>query len=178
MLYPAPLRDLLMHLALSDLFRAKWTEAIHDEWMRNVLINRSDLSREQLERTRDLMNKHGGDCLVKDYEDLISVLSLPDPNDRHVLAASICASASVIVTYNLKDFPPKNIKQYGVEAQHPDDFILHLLDLSPLVVCATIKRLREGLRNPPLDAQSYLKILERLLLTRTVIKLNEFFDLL
>lgn len=55
-LYPAPLRDLLMHLALTDLFRAKWTDAIHEEWMRSVLRDRSDLKREQLQRTRDLMN--------------------------------------------------------------------------------------------------------------------------
>ena len=56
-LYPAPLRDLLMHLALTDLYRAKWTNEIHDEWIRNVLANRDDLSQESLVRTRDLMNK-------------------------------------------------------------------------------------------------------------------------
>lgn len=49
-LYPAPLRDLLMHLAVSDLFRARWTTRIHDEWMRNLLANRTDLTRAQLER--------------------------------------------------------------------------------------------------------------------------------
>lgn len=63
-LYPAPLRDLLMHLALSDLFRAKWTNEIHDEWIRSVLKNRPDLQQEQLERTRVLMNSHVWDCLV------------------------------------------------------------------------------------------------------------------
>jgi len=51
-LYPAPLRDLLMHLALTDLFQARWTNAIHEEWMRSVLENRPDLRREQLERLR------------------------------------------------------------------------------------------------------------------------------
>jgi len=45
-----------MHLALTDLFRAKWTDRIHDEWIRNVLEHRPDLRREQLERTRQLMN--------------------------------------------------------------------------------------------------------------------------
>lgn len=57
-LYPAPLRDLLMHLAMTGLFRAKWTNEIHEEWIRNVLENRPDLTRNQLERTRDLMNEH------------------------------------------------------------------------------------------------------------------------
>lgn len=70
-LYPAPLRDLLMHLALTDLFRARWTDQIHDEWIRNLLENRPDLNFAQLTRTKELMNSHVRDCLVKDYERLI-----------------------------------------------------------------------------------------------------------
>ncbi len=57
-LYPAPLRDLLMRLALTDLYRAKWTNEIHDEWIRNLLINRKDLDSSVLERTRQMMNLH------------------------------------------------------------------------------------------------------------------------
>lgn len=90
-LYPAPLRDLLMHLAVADLFHAAWTEEIHDEWIRSVLADRPNLSRRQLERTRDLMNVHVRDCLVTGYEHRIKALSLPDPDDRHVLAAAIDA---------------------------------------------------------------------------------------
>ena len=90
---------------LTDLFQAKWTDAIHQEWMKNVLANRPDLTLNQLERTRDLMNMHVRDCLVTGHETLIPTLSLPDPNDHHVLAAAIFTSASIIVTYNLKDFP-------------------------------------------------------------------------
>jgi hypothetical protein len=74
-----------MHLALTDLFHAKWTDAIHDEWTQSVLSARPDLTREQLERTRSLMNAHVRDCLVTDYEHLIPSLTLPDPDDRHVL---------------------------------------------------------------------------------------------
>ena len=50
-LYPAPIRDVLMHLALADLYRARWTNAIHDEWIRSVLKDRPDLTRAQLERS-------------------------------------------------------------------------------------------------------------------------------
>ena len=88
-LYPAPLRDLLVRLGGSGLFRARWTNQIHDEWICNVLENRADLSRERLERTRDLMNEHIFDSLVTGYEDLIPSLELPDADDRHVLAAAI-----------------------------------------------------------------------------------------
>lgn len=103
-LYPAPLRDLLMHVAVTDLYRAKWTDAIHDEWTRNVLENRPDLKPEQLQRTRELMNAHVRDCLVTGYETLIEAVTLPDPDDRHVLAAAIRAGADLIVTFNLGIF--------------------------------------------------------------------------
>ncbi len=96
-----------MHLALLDLFRAKWTEEIHTEWIRNILKSRPDLSFDQLERTKNLMNLHVRDCLVENYGNLIETLDLPDKDDRHVLAAAIYAKADVIITFNLKDFPVK-----------------------------------------------------------------------
>lgn len=103
-LYPAPLRDLLLHLALTDLYRARWSERIHDEWMRSVLASRPDLSAEKLARTRSLMDSAVPDCLVTGFEGLIEHVSLPDPDDRHVLAAAIRCQAGVIVTYNTRDF--------------------------------------------------------------------------
>jgi len=111
-----------MHLAVSGLFRAKWTDAIHEEWIRNLLNNRPDLNRAQLERTRELMNRAVPDCLIEGYESLVPALVLPDPHDRHVLAAAISVGARVIVTFNEKDFPSKTLAQFGIEAQHPDEF--------------------------------------------------------
>lgn len=55
-LYPAPLRDLLMHLAMTDRFQAKWSDMIHDEWTGNLLKNRSDITAQQLATTRANMN--------------------------------------------------------------------------------------------------------------------------
>jgi predicted nucleic acid-binding protein len=104
-LYPAPLRDFLMRLALTDMYRARWTDRINDEWIGAVLRSRPDLKPEQLERTRSLMNESIRDCLVTEYDSLIDALTLPDPDDRHVVAAAIRARADVIVTFNLNDFP-------------------------------------------------------------------------
>ena len=87
-LYPAPLRDLFIRLAQAGLVRARWTEAIHDEWVRNILKDNPALSPDRLARTRALMNEAVRDCLVTGYEDLIESLSLPDPDDRHVLCGS------------------------------------------------------------------------------------------
>jgi hypothetical protein len=177
-LYPAPLRDLLMHVAVTNIFRARWSDRIHDEWIRNLLRNRPDLKPRQLERTRALMNAHVLDCLVTGYEALIEGLQLPHANDRHVLAAAIRAGAEVIVTFNLDHFPPKCLKPYGIYAQHPDLFITHLLDVAPGIVCAAAKRQRESLRNPPKTVEEYLVSLARQQLPRTVARLRQHAKLL
>lgn len=177
-LYPAPLRDLLMRLAIADLFRARWTDEIHGEWIRSVLENRPDLTREKLERTRDLMNSHVRDCLVSGYEDLIEGLELPDADDRHVLAAAIRTRASVIVTYNLDDFPTDYLAKYGLEAQHPDEFITHLLDLHPAAVCSAAKSQRAALKNPPKTVDEFLEALAKQRLPETVSRLREFGELI
>ena len=167
-----------MNLAITDLFRAKWTDEIHDEWIRNVLINRPDLTNDRLQRTKTLMNSHVRDCLVIGYQDLIPSLILPDMNDRHVLAAAIRAGADVIVTYNLKDFPVETLEHYGIEAQHPDEFINHLIDLAPPVVCAAVKRQRMSLKNPPQSVEELLSAYERQGLTQTVAELRLYDGLL
>jgi hypothetical protein len=112
-LYGSALRNLLMHMALTGLFHAKWSAGVHEEWIAALLRNRPDLSREKLERTRMLMDKHAENALVTGYEDLIEELHLPDPNDRHVLAAAIRGHASVIVTANLRHFPRKTSRRLG-----------------------------------------------------------------
>jgi PIN domain len=167
-----------MHMAVTDLFRAKWSNEIHNEWMRNVLKNRPDLTKERLQRTRDLMDSNVRDCLVSGYEDLIPSLTLPDENDRHVLAAAICGGADVIVTYNLSDFPAKILGQYGIGAQHPDEFITDLIDLAPSVICEAAKRQRMSLKNPPKSVEELLAAYERQGLVRTVAELKLYDGLL
>src|SRR6516225_9259508 len=107
-----------MHLAMTGLFCARWPDGVHQEWMTALLRNRPDLSREKLERTRRLMDKHAEDALVTGYADLIEGLRLPDPDDRHVLAAAMRGRADVIVTANISDFPDEALKPFGIEAQH------------------------------------------------------------
>jgi hypothetical protein len=147
-LYPAPLRDLLMHLALSGLYRARWTDRIHDEWIAALLRQRPDLTRGQLQWTREQMDTAVPDCLVHGFEGLEAGLELPDANDRHVLAAAILAGAGTIVTYNTRDFPDEALSLHGITAQHPDEFIEHAFDLSPAAVCAAVRDQRASLKNP------------------------------
>lgn len=141
-LYPAELRNLLMHLALIGVFRAKSSSDVHEEWISNLLKKRPDLTRDSLECTRTLMDKHAVDALVIGYEEMIPGLQLPDPDDRHVLAAAIRGHADVIVTMNLRDFPSDAVGSFGIEVQHPDEFVLHLLDLAPEAVVAAAQNHR------------------------------------
>lgn len=177
-LYPAPLRDLFIRLAQAGLVQAKWTDAIHEEWMRNVLKDRPDLSPQRLARTKALMDGAVRDCLVSGHEALISSLSLPDPDDRHVLAAAIHAGASVIITYNLKDFPDDILSQYDIEALHPDDFLSDLFDEATALVVATVKRQRECLRNPTKTVEELLDTFDNQGLTQFVARLRPFAELI
>ena len=177
-LYPAPLRDLLLHLAVTKLFRAKWTEQIHQEWISGLLEKRPDLSREKLERTKRLMNQYAEESIVDNYQSLIDAIKLPDMDDCHVVAAAIKSNAAVIVTYNGKDFPEDVLKPYAIDVQHPDTFISHLLDLNPGMVCIAVKRQRSNLQNPPRTIREFLDTLESLALTQTVSKLRSFAQLL
>ena len=159
-LYPAELRNFLMHLALTGIFGARWSADVHEEWISNLLSNRPDLTRAKLERTRQLMDKAAPDALVTGYERRIAGLTLPDPNDRHVLAAAIHAGASVIVTCNLADFPSHILEEFDIDAQHPDEFILHLLDLAPGLVLEAAENHRTSLKNPPKTVEEYINSLE------------------
>ena len=177
-LYPAPLRDLLIRVAQAGLVRGRWTETIHQEWMRSVLANNDAISEERLDRTRRLMNDAVRDCLVTGYEDLIDSLSLPDMDDRHVVAAAIRADAEVIITFNLKHFPSQVLAKYHLDAIHPDDFLASLLAAMPEEVCAVVKRQREALRSPPKTVDELLATLLSQGLPQTVDQLSKRKDLL
>lgn len=172
--YPAPLRDLPLELAVSDLYRGKWSNAVHDEWISALLRPRTDLTRERLERARDLMNAHTRDALVTGHDGLIEVLKLPDPNDRHVLAAAIKGRADLIVTANLKDFPAEALEPWGIEAQHPDEFLTHRFHLSQPILLKAVKTVRLRLKNPPKSVAEYLDTLRAQGLLATVNEIAPF----
>jgi predicted nucleic acid-binding protein len=166
-LYPAPLRDLLLELAgrAQDKawFRAKWTEEIHSEWIRNLLIERTDLTLAQLERTKELMNRHIDDCVVDGYAHRIAGLKLPDEQDRHVLAAAIECGASIIVTANISDFPAEIVSENGVVVMTADDFIVEVTltfeEDGESALDAAVRAIIQRLRNPPMTWEQYFHCL-------------------
>lgn len=174
-LYPAPLRDFLIQLAISDLFQARWTKKIHEEWTRNLLKNRSDLTQEKLTRTQELMNCAVPDCLIENYENLIPSLQLPDPDDRHILAAAIVGRVDIIVTFNLSDFPSSILKNYQLEAQHPDHFISDLIALAPAKILEAANYCRNRLNNPSRSVDQYLATLRKQGLEISVTELQKLY---
>lgn len=171
-LYPSTLRDLLIRVAQAGLVQAKWTNQILDEVFDNLSSNRPDLPAGQLRRTRDLMCRAVRDCLVTGYEPLVATLTLPDPDDRHVLAAAIRARAELIVTTNLKDFPADSLDPWNVLARHPDEFVLDQLDVDPAAVQSAVRRIADSWRQPPGSIDDVLDGLHRNGLVQTVAALR------
>lgn len=177
-LYPASVRDLLLELAVAGLYQAHWSDEIHEEWIRNVLGDRPDLVATDLARTRQLMDAHAGDALVDGHQALIQTITLPDPDDRHVVAAALHCRADAIVTFNLRDFPESVLSALGLEAIHPDDFITYQFDLNAPLTCAAAKRIRTRLSRPPAAPEQYIARLRQAGLPRTADRYADWLPLL
>ncbi len=167
-LYPAPIRDILLNLADIKLYRPKWSAQIQDEWGRNLLKNRPDIAASSIESAQSAMDSAFPDANVTAHELLIDDLELPDVDDRHVLAAAIKSGAKIIVTNNLKDFPSRRLKQYHIEAQTPDKFITDLAEIDDFRLLQAFQAQVKRLKNPPQSVNQVLAALEKNGLKRTV----------
>ena len=178
-LYPATLRDLLLSLARDGLFHARWSERIQNEWVRSLLKRRPELDAAALRRTCELMAKAVPDSVVHGWQSIEPGLKgLPDADDRHVLAAAICGHADAIVPFNLGDFPADALAPFGVEAQHPDDFLLNQLDLNPIAALKSIKAMRARWRKPQLTALDLAAGIEKLQLPLVAARLRDVAELI
>lgn len=155
-LYPASLRDLLIRLGQTGLFRARWTQRIIDEALRSLASDRPDLDPARLARTGELINASIRDCLVVGHDGLAESLKLPDMDDRHVLAAAVRSGAQVIVTENIRDFPKEALDPFGVEVQTSDAFVRHVIDLAPALVAQILIEQAAALRKPPMSVQQLM----------------------
>jgi predicted nucleic acid-binding protein len=163
-----------MWMAVHELLRPKWTDRIHEEWMRNVLLNHKDLSKKDVQRIRQLMDAHAGDCLVGEYEHRMEGITLPDSNDVHVLAAAIEAEAEAIVTWNVTDFPSKVVGKYGIDVLTPDQFVAGLLGSQPVGVTLAMREHRLSLKNPTKTDEEYLATLGRQGLSSSLLILKDY----
>src|SRR5262249_31133667 len=116
--YSILMTDLILSLGEAGLYRPRWTNEIHEEWIRSVLEDQPQRTPEPLERRRAFMDQAIGYDLIENYERHKEGLVLQDPDDRHVLAAAIEAGAEILLTYNLRDFPESVLAPYGITVTH------------------------------------------------------------
>lgn len=173
----APLRDTLMRMALADLYKANWTNKIHEEWIQTHLSEYPS-AREILEKTRNLLNAHVRDSLVSGYEHIIDGINLPHHSARHVLAAAIRCNADAIITKDFQNFPKEVLEPYDIEAIHPDDFIYYQIDMAPVKCCDIFKRQRNALKQPPQSVEEFLTTLQKQELPQTTSRLKEYTNFL
>ena len=159
-LFPFRVRDVLLTFAQEGLFRARFTNEIIDEWTRNLIRLKPHLEASVLAQEAALRFAFD-DCFVTGHKPLIAGLTLPDKNDRHVLAAAIRCSAQIIVTENRKDFPAGVLGQYDIEALGADDMLTNTFDLFPQRGLQALRNVRARYRNPPMTASEFLLDLTR-----------------
>ena len=159
-LYPFHLRNVVVQIAADRLIDARWTKEIHNEWMRNLTANVPAIPIERLRRTRRLMDAALPHATVSGFEGHMGAITLPDPDDRHVVAAGIASGASVILTWKLRDFPARELKKHGLSGQTPDAFLAGLHDTAPELTLASLANARRNLNRTRVSASDFIGILK------------------
>lgn len=160
-LVPNVLCDTLLRLAEYGFYRPLWSQRILDEVHYAVMAARPDIDESRIMSRIDAMAAAFDDASVSGWEPVCAGLDLPDPNDRHVLAAAIAGGAQSLVTFNTKDFPEPSLHGTDVEVVHPDEFLLDQLDLHPGLALHVLTGQASDLTNPPSDLAGVLNRLER-----------------
>ena len=178
-LYSVAISDALMEVAATGIYAAKWSKAIDDEWVRNLAKNRKR-PESDFHLRRDSMHDSCPDWEVPEegWKLIEPCLSLPDVNDRHVMAAAIAGHADSIVTINIKHFPASVLDPLGITALHPDEFLLQQLELEPLVVLPAFKVMRARLKNPSFTPEKFVDAMERNGLIQTAAFLRQALQLI
>ena len=176
-LYPFRIRDALLRFAEAGLFRARWSSTIIDEWRRNLIAARPNLQ-VSIDSQIAAMGRAFPESCVDGGQTLIESLTLPDPDDRHVLATAIRTGAEHIVTENLKDFPADSLNEYGITAVSADDFLSSTFELYPAEAITAIRLMRRDYDNPPFTPSEFIFDLQAKGLPKLASMLKENIDLL
>lgn len=167
-LYSAALRDILIELALSKVIRLHWSPAIKVELGRALMDHRPDFTAAKVRKLIDAMDATLPEASVMVPAGSTVIARLPDSDDVHVLAAALHADCSILLTFNLSDFPADQLQQDGgIAAMHPDTFLVSLLTTNAAPVVAVIDAIRRRLSKPPMARSAYCDGLHRSALPQT-----------
>lgn len=177
-LYGSFVRDVMLSLFAAEMYEARWTDQITQEWVKHLLANISDMTPEKVAKTVNAMNRISPDALVENYQRYIGQITIPDVDDRHVVAAAIACSAQKIVTWNLGDYPNKILKTFGVVAESPDIFVLKLLVEDYRSIIAVLKGMRLRFKAPPVSVDGFFEKMKKNNFTLTAEFLERYRELL
>lgn len=177
-LHPAFLRGALLWFADERLFQPAWSADVLREWRTSIVRRFPDIDQAKLDGQQALMTEFFPDAEISGYENLIDAFSLPDPDDRHVLAAAIIGRCHGIVTANIKHFPEDILAGHRLEIIHPDDFIVNIIDLHPSRAVAACKRHRSAMTATKPSQAEFLKRYEAAGLIQAHRRLSNHVELL
>lgn len=165
-------RNLLLTLAQWEFFRLRWSDQILCETERAIagmFTRKGDLqATEKATRSRLAMEQAFEDAMVSDYAAYLPISQGVDPGDAHVIAAALKTQAQIIVTDNLRHFPPTLLAPLGLEARSADTFIADTIALDLGKAVAAIRAMRRRLDRPSMTASDLLIAMDANGLTTTV----------
>jgi hypothetical protein len=154
-LYPPLVRALLIGAAEAGLFTPLWSARVLDEWRIATASKRGLRAEDDAVAVQSQMESLFPDARIEPADE--TDIRLPDPADRHVLAAAVSGGAGVLVTFNLRDFPRRVLAAHGVEARHPDGFLWELWCLSPDRMAPVVERALAEAGSEPQRTRATLK---------------------
>ena len=157
-LFPASLRDTLLIAAEMHLYTVQLTDDILEEVQRS-LINRG-MQEEKAQRIVLTIKNSFDESMITRHRPLIDTMPV-NSKDRHVLAAAVASTADIIVTQNLKHFPPSLLEPYEVEALSPDKFLVDLYRIDRERMAHVLVTQAGNLRSPSMTVGEVLETLHR-----------------
>lgn len=172
-LFPFSVMDLVLALTEDGVHDIVWSEALLEEW--EEVVTRSHgrtkaAARSITDAVRQFFAE--GEVTADDYLPLVARMPGNDPDDHQHMAAALAGDASVIVTWNLKDFPAEALARHGLEVLDPDTYLCRLFGQFPDEVGATLVRLAGGKRRPPMSTADLLDALDKAGVPRFVASLR------
>lgn len=159
-LYPLPLRDTLLRAAQVGMYDPCWSERILGEVARNLAANRAATEAQAAAMLEAMRGAFDAATVADEEIARLEPTMTNDPKDRHVLAAAAAANADMLVTLNLRDFPPAACEPFSVEPVDPDRFLLDLYRVDKDAIHRALALQAAALTRPPMSAADILDRLE------------------
>lgn len=160
-IYSITLTDVLLTLAEHDLFLPLWSPNVLQEAQEAASRTLPDAAQQAFRKRLIMMDQAFPESSIHVEESEWSQFDLPDPDDRHVLAAAAQGQADALATRNIKDFPQKLLDSFSIQVITPDDLLCVLLRRNPEATANAIRELIDSRHRPPINIPDFAKRLER-----------------